>query len=478
MRPTYPAFRAVLTATLLVAGSHRLRAETRDDDIQALREQIRQLDQKLRALERKQELKDEAAVAAAKKLPVVSADAGGFKFASPDKAFELRFGGTVQFDDRLFLDDGAPNRSRFILRRIRTPIQGTVAGKYGFNITPELGGGTGSTNSTVALIDAWLSAQLTPQFNVKAGRFVSPVALEPGANRHFIESPFVNTLLPNRDIGIEFYGTVADGYASYRLGVYNGTRNNTQGFSSDEADGDPSFAGRIAVNPFKGQDGALSKLSLGLGFSVGNQRGDGAIGGANALQNIVTNGQQTLVSFRNGTTGNGVIADGREVRFSPSLEWYPGNPWSVVAEYASDNVHYTRYAGATAANSFTGTSTAWRGTVGYVLTGEASSRAGVNPASDFNLAQGTWGAFELVARVSGIEVAPELFRDPSRGGNLSRSTNATGAIAYGVGVNWFLNRNVRVLVNAEKTHFDFGGAGTGGVADDEFYLFTRLQLGF
>jgi phosphate-selective porin OprO/OprP len=52
-------------ASLAVVSPGRLAAAS-SDELQALREQIQQLEQKLRVLERKQELKDDDAAAAAK----------------------------------------------------------------------------------------------------------------------------------------------------------------------------------------------------------------------------------------------------------------------------------------------------------------------------------------------------------------------------------------------------------------------------
>ena len=487
MKPISSAVRtALFTAVIAVGLTASLQAQTASaSDLDALREQIRLLDQKLRVLERNSELKEEAAVAAAKKQPVVSTSDKGFAITAADQSFNLKFGALAQFDSRFFLDNNGPaNRDGFFLRRIRTPLTGTVGEIYDFNITPELGSNaTSSTTSTVGLIDAWFAARFTPGFGIKAGRFTSPVGLEPGANRHFIESPFVNTLLPNRDIGIEALGTYQEGLVDYRLGVYNGTRNNTQAFSADEADGDKTVAGRLTAAPFKAnKDSVWSKLSLGLGGSIGNQVGSGSFNattgiGASALQNIVDNGQQTILSFRSSTSGNGVVAAGNQVRISPSIEWYTGTPWSFVAEYAIETQDYQRYAGATANNSFNATNTAWRATAGYVLTGEEATKTGVVPDSNFNFANGTWGAFELVGRVSGIDFDNKLFDSAANnGGALSRATNATGAFAYGTGVNWYLNRNVRVLLNVEKTDFKDGGSGT--VKTDELALFTRLQLQF
>jgi phosphate-selective porin OprO/OprP len=486
MRTIPSAVRTALVTTITAVGltTSTLHAQAASqDDLNALREQIRQLDQKLRVLERTTEIKEETAAADAKKQTIVSANDKGFTITSGDKAYSLKFGALVQFDSRLFFDDGVANRNGFFLRRIRTPLSGTVGNIYDFTITPELGANAiASTTSTVGLIDAWFSARFDPAFGLKAGRFVSPVALEPGANRHFIESPFVNTLLPNRDIGIEAFGKVAADYVDYRVGVYNGTRDNTQAFSTDEADGDKKIAGRLTLAPLKSlKDSVWSKLSLGFGAGVGNQRGVGTIGGANGLQNIVTNGQQTLLSYRNATTGNGVIANGRQVQLSPTIEWYPGNPWSFVGEYVSEKQTFTRYTGAVANNTFDATSTAWRVSIGYVLTGEEATKTGVAPAAPFNFGNGTWGAFELVGRVSGIDLGNELFYTGAQGGgNLNKYTNATGAVAYGAGLNWYLNKNARLLFDVEKTDFTDGGspAATGGTKADELYFFSRFQLNF
>jgi len=45
----------------------------------------------------------------------------------------------------------------------------------------------------------------------------------------------------------------------------------------------------------------------------------------------------------------------------------------------------------------------------------------------------------------------------------------------GVGVNWYLNRNVKLQVNYDQTSFD-GGATAGADRIDQKVLFTRVQL--
>lgn len=475
MKVSSPALRAALILAVSFGGAHSVSAESRDDEIQALREQIRQLDQKLRVLERKQELKEEASAAAAKP-PVVTAAASGFGLTSADKAFELRLRALVQFDARFFLDDGAPNRDQFLLRRIRLPFTGTVSGLYDFNITPELGGGTNSS-TTVALWDAYAAARFSPVFGLRFGKFPSAVGLEPGANRHFIESPFVNSLLPNRDLGAEIFGTFPGDFVDYRLGVFAGVPNNTTNFggtSPDLNDGDRTIAGRLTIRPFKSLDGAIAKISLGVGFSRGNEQGVAGANLSNGLSNISSQAQQPIFSY-----GSVLYAAGEHTRISPSFEWYPGTPFSAAAEYAFERQEIAVNA---AGLVHTFENTAWRATVGYVLTGEEATRSGVNPKTSFNLTNGAWGAFEFVARISGLNIDSALTRPLTapNGAGLSRANNITGAFAYGIGLNWYLNRNARFLINLENTEFDGAKTPTAaaGARDDELSLITRAQLSF
>lgn len=452
---------AALAAALLLLAPGARAADS--EELKALREQIRLLDQKIRVLERNQELKEETATAAAKKLPVVSAGASGFSLASADKGYELKLRAVAQADARFYFGDGGiAGNSQFLLRRIRPILQGTLTKNFEFLVVPEYGGVDASTRaSTFSLVDAWIAAKVNPAFNVKFGKFVSPVALEPGSDRLFVESSFVNTLLPNRDIGLELYGTLAGGLLEYRAGVYNGVRNNTSSIGGD-IDDKKTFAGRLAFTPFSKGEGWAKGLGLAVGASSGSETG--------ALQNIVTNGQQTLVNL------GALVGAGDHTRVSPSVFLYSG-PISFVAEYARDRQQLGRTAAPL--NRFSATNTAWRVSGGYVLTGEDSTARGVTPRSVFDPAAGTWGAFELVARASGIELDDRLFAAAaSGGGGLSATTNARGATAYGLGLNWYFNRNLRFLLNYEITGFDGGGAAGSAVANDEQALFSRLQVSF
>jgi phosphate-selective porin OprO/OprP len=94
----------------------------------------------------------------------------------------------------------------------------------------------------------------------------------------------------------------------------------------------------------------------------------------------------------------------------------------------------------------------------------------------FSLENGTWGGWEIVARYHELEIddaafagGADSFADPL--------ASARKASTIGVGLNWYLNQNVKWMLNYEVTSFD-GGAADGGDREDEEAILTRVALGF
>jgi phosphate-selective porin OprO/OprP len=182
-----------------------------------------------------------------------------------------------------------------------------------------------------------------------------------------------------------------------------------------------------------------------------------------------TVGQQTFFSFNSGVT-----AHGNRDRISPQGYYYWG-PFGLLGEYI-----------VSAEDVSTGTlhkrlvNSAWQVTASYVLTGEKASYAGVAPSRPFNPAQGRWGALELTARVGQLSVDSDAFQN--FGTAASPKTLADGtksssrASNWGVGLNWYLNRDVKFMLDYDRTSFD-GGAPNGNRAE-EHALFSRIQLSF
>ena len=120
--------------------------------------------------------------------------------------------------------------------------------------------------------------------------------------------------------------------------------------------------------------------------------------------------------------------------------------------------------------------TAWQVQASWFLTGEEESFRGFKPNNVFSLANDTWGAFELVARYQ--ELDPD--DDALVGGAASFADPANAArkaTAYGLGLNWYLNENLKWVLNYDRTSFD-GGAAGGADREDEDVFLTRVALGF
>ncbi len=439
-------------------------ADDTASEIKALREQIEALDQKVRLLERKKELETEESVARAKDAPQVSIGQNGFVLRSGDTNFVLKIKGVLQLDSRTFAHDNPSTLGNdgFLLRRARPIIEGTVFRDFDFQLIPDFGG------SSAQIFDAWLNYRYRPELQLKAGKFKVPLGLEQlqaDASLPFNERSLVTDLVPNRDIGVQIWGDIAGGVASYAVGVFNGIGDGRNNTSNADFDDDKQVAARLFFHPFKKTDlRALQGLGLGVAGSYG-----GFVTNTAGLPNnngFATVGQQVFFAYT-----NGVAANGDQWRLSPQAYYYY-DPFNLLGEYAISNQDVRR--GASAAKL---QHTAWQISVGWVLTGEDASFNGVVPKHAFDPRAGGWGAWQLVARYAELDVdnaAFPLFANPN--------ASATSAAAWSVGLNWWLNRNVRVLTSFSQTKSDGGGksvAAPGPVTkQDENVLFTRVQLSF
>ena len=178
------------------------------DEISDLRERLEAQEQKIRVLERKLELNDEATKAAIPTTPIVRADPQrGFRIQSADGANVARLRGVLHFDGRYFPDDiTAPTADTWIFRRVRPTLEGTLNGIFDYRFTPDFAGGR------TFILDAYMAARLKPWAVVQAGKFKVPVGLErlvSATDLRFIERAFPTSLVPNRDLGVQLGGDLA-----------------------------------------------------------------------------------------------------------------------------------------------------------------------------------------------------------------------------------------------------------------------------
>lgn len=543
MQFKFSKFATVLLASGIISLPTVVQAND-SSELEELRALVQELDQKVKVLARKGEINEETAAADKKAAPVVKASSSGFGLESADGKNVIKFRGLLQADVRSFadgknqtskaasgastagyLDNTEDAKDTALLRRVRPTIEGTLFGKYDFRYTPEFGDGKS------AAIDAYLDARLSPAFKIRAGKhkpFVGLERLQSGADIKFLERSYVSSILPNRDTGVSIYGDVLDGKLNYAVGIYNGVADGGENTTGSDFNNSKDYAARIFATPFKDADNALAGLSVGLAATYGDVRGttkDTVSGSSTELTSgYKSEGQQTFFRYNDATvlrsgigeglTGTGgpgptwlAHADGRRARIAPQATFYSG-PFGLLTEYVRESQEVS--VGAANLKKATLNHDAWQIAGSWLITGEDSSYKGVKPKNNFDFDKGTWGAWELVARYSELNLDDDTFEFGNLSGVGSNSgtnlltrnhylyadpkASAKSAKTWTAGINWYLNPQVKFALNYAQTSFDGGGsdltsspAGTfnnlvtqSKVRDreDEKALLARFQVAF
>jgi phosphate-selective porin OprO/OprP len=475
--------------------------------IQRLERRIEELEQKVKSLESNQvpatvrpEVSGEATKkpaepqatqpeeSQAKAGPTLALGDRGFVMSSANSNFVVQLGGVLQVDSRTFFNDsGTVGNDGFLLRRARPVLQGTVFHDFDFLFVPDFGtannGGNGGTAPSPQIYDAYLNYRYSPALQFQAGKFKAPIGLEQlVADRDllFNERALPTDLVPIRDLGLELHGDLFGGAASYAAGIFSGVGDARNSSLSDYQD-NKAFEGRLFFRPFKSmKDSVLAGFGFGVGGSFQAMQGTNTAGLPNttggSLPGYATVGQQQFFAY-NPTNGAVVVADGQHWRISPQGYYYYG-PFGLLGEYIISDQQVT-LSGAGPQPVARLAHTGWEVSGSWVLTGEDAAYAGgVVPRRPFNPHVGNWGALQLVARYSQLDIdrdAFPFFSDPA--------TSAHSAHEWAVGLNWYLNRNVKV--STSFSHTIFGGAGATGTTvpasvtqKPENVLFTRVQLAF
>ncbi len=456
---------AVVAATLApLAGAGA------EATIGELLERLEQQEQKILVLERKLEIQEEAGAAAKKETAVVSAGPRGFTLKSADSRNQLRLHGVLHGDGRS-LDGTDPTglSDGWQATRVRPTFEGSFGGIYDFKFTPDFGQGR------TVIQDAFLVAGLDPAFAVTAGKFKSPVGLErlqSASDIRFVQRGFPTSLAPNRDLGLQVGGELLGGRLNYAAAWLNGSNDgaSSEAFGDADVNDDKEYALRLFAHPFAESDSfALRGLGFGIAGTWTDQTGNAT---QPLLSTVRTPGQSTFFRYRGGTTPT--IADGERTRIAPQLYYYAG-PLGLLGEYTGVSQDISR---PTAAGTRTGTvdNSAWQLAASWFLTGEEAAFRGFKPKTVFSPSDGTWGAFELVARLQQFDAEDAAF---AGGADSFASSDeaARQATSWGVGLNWYLNDTLKWMLDYERTSFD-GGAPAGADREDEDALLMRIALGF
>ena len=387
----------------------------------------------------------------AKGNPPASGGADGFVIQSGSGDYRLRIGVYAQADGRFYPgDESKLGTDAFLLRRVRTQFVGTVAERFEVYLVPDFGGGQ------AVIQDAYLDARLSSAFRVRIGKFKTPSALEQGrsdSNLFFVERGLPSSVAPSRDVGLQIHGEVGGEVFTYALALQNGVVDGGNG-DADVNDGKDTAA-RVFFQPFRGRKGPLQGLGFGVAGQIGRQEGT-------ALPTYRSPGQLAIFSY-----GAGVSMSGTRKRWSPHAHYYVG-PFALFAEYALSSTPL--FKGSVGERVSVD---AWQVAASLLLTKDKTGwTTPVKPARPFDPGRKQWGALELLVRVHQLNVGDEAFAI----GFADVTKSVRRATAWAIGLNWYLNRNIKYVLNYEQTSF-VGGAATGDRPREKAVL-ARAQVLF
>lgn len=369
-------------------------------------------------------------------------DFNTLRWQSSHRNVELRLGGRLHADSAFFQDDLTPIDDDSEIRRARAYLAAKVGNHWRFRIEREF------ANGREGWRNLWAQYKLNDKSWLKAGNFVAPFGLEDiAASNHatFMERSLSSALAPSYQTGLA-YGIRNQLGGAKRRHHYSWTVSVGGEPMGDDRDDrhrsrHQSIVSRLAYAPI-----AENERLVHFGFSVEHRNLE-----STSPYRVRSRPESSLAP---GLLNTGLLADVESVRSFGLEGAIVYGPFSSQAEYMRSTL---RRSEDRANPSFDG----WYMQASYTLTGEhrdysrsSGSFKGIAPSR-------RWGAVELAARVSNLNLTDETVR----GGDARDLT---------LGVNWYVNDKVRLMFN----YIDVDGTRRSSLLSDNPSIYQFRILAF
>lgn len=352
----------------------------------------------------------------------------GLRFERRDGLHKLIIAGHVQndwsvieYDDEIRRAEGLDGKlfTGTEFRRARIAFKGQFFKRLRFKTQVDFSQGDAD------LKGAWIAIRkLGPLGTLKIGQFRAPLSLEGRTGSKytsFMERGLPNALVPDRGTGFAFSNAHAKRRLTWTFAVQRRTDDSGRSFSSDA---DYDVGGRLTVLPVYEDKGARL-VHMGASYIHQFRSGEATVRYRARPESSLA--QQLVTTTRLDTSGQQLF----------------GFEFAIVEGPAS---FQTEFIGSIVDRRDGDDSFVW-GAYGFAsvsLTGEHreyDKRSGtfdrLSPDRPFNPNKGHWGAWELVARVSVLNLEVEE-NGEDKGGELRDFT---------AGINWVLYSNFRTMLN-------------------------------
>ncbi len=375
-----------------------------------------------------------------KEFPLQAVFDDGFYLRSREKdLFELRIGGLLQAEYRYYDYNSSadPDKNRFDIRRARLILAGRFYERFSYKFQYEFQG-TSARN----LLDAYVDARLFPFISLRMGQFKEPFSLEQytqDKNTIFTERDMGWYLSPHRDVGFMAHASFWKDRIYYGVGIFNGDGvDDTVGGDCDS----PEFTGRVVYAPFRNMGFPLwNGLQFGGSYSYAKADRN------NVKVTVRTSGLTPFFDVNSAAKFNIIRDVDARTRYGAELAWAYG-PLLLWGEYI--NLQFSDVE--TSSSKFDVNLKDYYGAIMWMVTGEKPTLKNsiIQPIRPHrNLFQGGWGALGIAFRYDhfdGGDAAYEYLVEPG--------TSVREATSYTIGINWYLNPYLRILLDATRTNFD------------------------
>ena len=375
-------------------------------------------------------------------VPLPGAYDGGYLvFQSADSAFKYWFDARAQVDGAIYNDSKNELANGVEIRRARLGLKATFYRTWLGEIDVDFAG------DAVEVKDLWVGHEFGSNALLRMGNFKEPFSLETLTSSKFItfvERAYTDAFSPDRHIGV--------GYSRWgdRWQVSAGAFGEGSG-DVDETGQDQGYGltGRATFAPVLTDDHLVH-----FGFGVSRRTPYAADAGKFRIRARPETNQNKARFYSTGKVANVDY----EMLYNGEFALVRG-PFSAQAEYTRADLNRT---GTLATGTF------WSGYVlaSYFLTGEHRRYLPQEGEFDRIFPRSQRGAWEVAARYSVIDLD-----DGSAGVGIlgGRGNN------YTLGVNWYVNPNLRFMGNYVRVVTGANAAPDGGTAPfvprDKFNIF-------
>lgn len=385
----------------------------------------------------------------------------GLKIDSVDQRFQMSIGGRILWDTAFISGDKAlksgfartkennqlPDGTQF--RTIRLETEGVMYRKVEFSLSVEL------SDENNKLKDAYIGLLDLPYVgNLRVGFFKEPFSLEELTSIKYItfmERSLANAFSPGRNTGIMLQNNVLNKRATWAIGTFVET--DDHGKSQFNGRGQYSaVTGRLTGLPYYEDEGKL--IHLGVGYSIRKSTNVG----------YDTKPEVDLVKKFIDTGNMLTTGDTQLVGAELAALW-----GSLSLQGEINEVKIDRASGLSSLNLY-----GFYGETSYFLTGErknykrgSAKFGGIDPKKNFGDDDGGWGAWEVAARYSQINIQDENIVNQAitvpnkHDGKMSDVTLA---------LNWYLNP-----LTVFKMNYVYSDLTNVGIARA---FQTRVQVSF